>query len=68
MGNVSDRYPLQLVSYEESSSHIVPSANPDIIDAECPCNSSISTMNANDGISSPYASLQLDETVETKKC
>lgn len=67
-GNVSDRCPLQLVSYEESSSRIVPSANPDTIDVECPCHSSISTMRASGGISSPYASLRLHETVGIKKC
>lgn len=64
--NVFDRYPLLLAFYEELNSRIVPSANLDTVDAERPCHFSTSTMRANGGTSSPYASLQSDESVSRK--
>ncbi|KYQ59843.1 hypothetical protein ALC60_01228, partial [Trachymyrmex zeteki] len=60
--NVSDRCPLPLVSYEESSSRIVPSTNLDITDVEHLCRFWISMRHANDGTWNLYASLQLDDT------
>lgn len=65
--NVFDHYPLLLVSYEELNSHIVPLANLDTIDVECPYHSWTSTMHANDETLNPCALLWLGGTIKTNQ-